>query len=110
VKSVATIPVAVKLSPFFSNMANMAKKLDAAEPTTRHVQPVLSADIDLETLEVNPTSSSARPSSATPMRWIAILNGRVKADLAATGGIHWGRDVIKVIMAGASVAQVCSSL
>ncbi len=112
VKKSVSIPVAVKLSPFFSNMASMAKKLDDAGANglvlfNRFYQP----DIDLDSLEVNPHILLSTPQALRlPMRWIAILHGRIKADLAATSGIHWGRDVIKVIMAGASVAQICSAL
>lgn len=112
VKKVVKIPVAVKLSPYFSNMANMAKKLDTAGADAlvlfnRFYQP----DIDLDQLEVHPHILLSTPQALRPpMRWIAILHGRIEADLAATGGVHWGRDVIKVVMAGASVAQICSAL
>ncbi len=112
VKARVSIPVAVKLSPFFSNMASMAKQLDDAGADAlvlfnRFYQP----DIDLDELEVSPHILLSTPQALRlPMRWIAILYGRINADLAATSGIHWGRDVIKVIMAGASVAQVCSAL
>lgn len=112
VKKVVKIPVAVKLSPFFSNMANMAKQLDEAGADAlvlfnRFYQP----DIDLDELEVHPHILLSTPQALRlPMRWVAILYGRIEADLAATSGIHWGRDVIKVVMAGASVAEICSAL
>jgi dihydroorotate dehydrogenase (fumarate) len=93
-------------------MASMAKQLDDAGADAlvlfnRFYQP----DIDLDELEVSPHILLSTPQALRlPMRWIAILHGRISADLAATSGIHWGRDVIKVIMAGASVAQICSAL
>lgn len=107
-----TVPVAVKLSPFFSNTANMAKRLVEAGANglvlfNRFYQP----DIDLESLEVVPhvvlSSSQAR---RLPLRWIAILYGRIKADLAATSGIHHAQDVLKMLMAGANVTMMCSTL
>lgn len=112
VKSIVKIPVALKLSPFFSNMANMAKKLDeegadALVLFNRFYQP----DIDLENLEVTPNvilSNSA--AMRLPMRWIAILKGNIKADLAATGGIHTGADAIKMFLVGANVTMFCSVL
>jgi dihydroorotate dehydrogenase (fumarate) len=106
------IPVAVKLSPFFSNMANMAKRLDdegvhALVLFNRFYQP----DIDLETLEVRPNVLLSTPHSLRlPLRWIAILYGHVRANLAATGGIHTAQDAIKVTMAGANVAMMASVL
>jgi dihydroorotate dehydrogenase (fumarate) len=102
----------MKLSPFFSSMANMAARLDSAGANglvlfNRFYQP----DIDLEALEVTPnvrlsTSNAMR----LPLRWIAILHGRVKASLAATGGVHTAEDVIKLLMAGADVTMMCSAL
>jgi dihydroorotate dehydrogenase (fumarate) len=112
VKSVVRIPVAVKLSPFFSNMANMAKRLDGAGANAlvlfnRFYQP----DIDLETLDVYPhVLLSTPPEMRLPLRWIAILYGKIRADLAATSGVHDGRDAIKMLMAGASVTMLCSVL
>jgi len=112
VKSAVTIPVAVKLSPFFSNMANMAKKLDEAGADgltlfNRFYQP----DVDLETLEVKPNILLSTPQAMRlPLRWIAILYGRVNASLAATSGIHKAEDAVKMLLAGASVTEVCSAL
>ncbi|MCU0525717.1 MAG: dihydroorotate dehydrogenase-like protein [Elainella sp. Prado103] len=112
VKSEVTIPVAIKLSPFFSNMANMAKRLDVAGANglvlfNRFYQP----DIDLDHLEVYPHLLLSSPESARlPMRWIAILYGRINADLAATSGIQKGQDVLKMLMVGAKVTQLCSTL
>jgi dihydroorotate dehydrogenase (fumarate) len=112
VKSVASIPIAVKLSPFFSNMANMAKKLDQAGANglvlfNRFYQP----DMDLETLEIRPNINLSTPQSMRlPLRWVAILYGRVKTDLAATGGIHSSHDALKMLMAGADVTMLCAVL
>jgi dihydroorotate dehydrogenase (fumarate) len=112
VKGVVSIPVAVKLSPFFSNMANMAKQLDDAGADAlvlfnRFYQP----DIDLEELEVKPSVILSTPHALRlPMRWIAILFGQIDADLAATSGIHHAPDVLKMLMAGADVTMLCSTL
>jgi dihydroorotate dehydrogenase (fumarate) len=106
------VPVAVKLSPFFSNMANMAKQFDGAGARAlvlfnRFYQP----DIDLETLEVRPNVLLSTPQSLRlPLRWIAILFGRVRAELAATGGIHHGTDAVKMLLAGAQVTMMASAL
>jgi dihydroorotate dehydrogenase (fumarate) len=112
VKSHVKIPVAMKLSPFFSATAAMAKRLDEAGANAlvlfnRFYQP----DIDLDNLEVRPDLVLSTPHEMRlPLRWIAVLYGHVKASLAATTGIATGRDVLKVVMAGADVAQVCSVL
>jgi dihydroorotate dehydrogenase (fumarate) len=112
VKKAVTVPVAMKLSPFFSSMANMADRLvnggaDGLVMFNRFYQP----DINLEQLEVVPEVNLSDSSEARlPMRWIAILYGRVKASLAATSGIHTAADVLKVVMAGADVAMMCSAL
>ncbi len=112
VKTAVHIPVAIKLSPFFSNFANMAKRLDAAGADglvlfNRFYQP----DIDLETLELTPHVLLSTPQAMRlPLTWIGILSGRVKANLAATSGIHGAEDVIKLLMVGADVTMLCSSL
>jgi dihydroorotate dehydrogenase (fumarate) len=112
VKSNVKIPVAMKLSPFFSATAAMAKRLDDAGADAlvlfnRFYQP----DIDLDSLEVRPDLVLSTPfEMRLPLRWIAILCGHVRASLAATTGIASGRDVLTVVMAGADVAQVCSVL
>jgi dihydroorotate dehydrogenase (fumarate) len=112
VKAVVSIPVAVKLSPFFSSFAHMARELVRAGASglvlfNRFYQP----DIDLETLAVSPNILLSTPMAMRlPLRWIAILRGRVHADLAATSGIHRAADVIKMIMAGADVTMLCSVL
>jgi dihydroorotate dehydrogenase (fumarate) len=112
VKAAVTIPVAVKLSPFFSNTANIAKRLKRAGADglvlfNRFYQP----DLDLEKLEVEHKAAlSSSSSMRVPMRWIAILHGRVKLDYAASGGIHTATDVIKMMMVGANVTMLCSTL
>jgi dihydroorotate dehydrogenase (fumarate) len=112
VKSLVTIPVAVKLSPFFSNLANMAGRLDEAGADglvlfNRFYQP----DIDLENLVVRPNVILSTPHALRlPLRWTAILYGRVRADLGATSGIHTAHDVIKMLMAGANITMLCSVL
>jgi dihydroorotate dehydrogenase (fumarate) len=112
VKRTVKIPVAMKLSPFFSSMANMAQRLDVAGANglvlfNRFYQP----DIDLETLEVVPNVILSTPQALRiPLRWIAILHGRIKASLGATSGIHTAGDVIKMLMAGADVTMMASAL
>lgn len=112
VKQVVTIPVAVKLSPFFSNLANMAQRLDRAGADAlvlfnRFYQP----DINLEELEIQPNVLLSTPQSLRlPLTWIGILFGRLKANLAATGGVHSAQDVVKLLMVGADVTMLCSSL
>jgi dihydroorotate dehydrogenase (fumarate) len=112
VKSVVQIPVALKLSPFFSNMSHMAKKLDqtgvnALVLFNRFYQP----DINLETLEVQAgIQLSTSHEMRLPLRWIAILYGRIKADLAATSGIYTAHDALKILMAGADAVMLCSVL
>jgi dihydroorotate dehydrogenase (fumarate) len=112
VKAEVTIPVAVKLSPFFTNFANMAKRLDEAGANglvlfNRFYQP----DIDLEALEVKPNILLSTPMAMrVPLRWIAILYGHLKASLGATSGIHRASDALKMLMAGADVTMLCSTL
>jgi len=112
VTGIVSIPVAVKVSPYFSAMANMAARLAAAGASglvlfNRFVQP----DILLDELEVAPRlvlSSSEELRLA--LRWIAILRGRVRASLAATGGAHTPEDVLKLLLAGADCVMLASSL
>jgi dihydroorotate dehydrogenase (fumarate) len=112
VKSELTIPVAVKLSPFFSNFANMAKRFEQAGADglvlfNRFYQP----DIELESLEVVPNILYSTPMAMRlPLRWIAMLYERVGVSLAATSGIHRGTDALKCLMAGADVAMLCSAI
>lgn len=112
VKSEITIPVAVKLSPFFTNFANMARRLDDAGANglvlfNRFYQP----DIELETLEVQPNILLSTPMAMrVPLRWVALLYDKLACSLAATSGIHRASDVLKMLMAGADVAMLCSVL
>jgi dihydroorotate dehydrogenase (fumarate) len=112
VKRTVKIPVAMKLSPHFSSFAHMAHRLDHAGAQglvlfNRFYQP----DIDLEALEVKPNIILSTPQALRlPLRWVAILHGRIKASLAGTSGIHTAEDVLKIIMAGADVAMMCSAL
>lgn len=112
VKSAVSIPIAVKLSPFFTNMANVAKRLDGAGADglvlfNRFYQP----DIDLEELEIRPNVLLSTPQALRlPLTWIGVLFGRLKASLAATSGVHAPEDVIKLLMVGADVTMLCSSL
>lgn len=106
------IPVAVKLSPFFTAIPNIAKRLANAGAKglvlfNRFYQP----DIDLETLEVAPNLVLSNSNDMRlPLRWIAILYGRIQADLALTSGVHTAEDVLKAMMAGASVSMTTSEL
>ncbi|MGP8201893.1 MAG: dihydroorotate dehydrogenase-like protein [Limisphaerales bacterium] len=112
VKSELTIPVAVKLSPFFTNFSNIAAQFVEAGASglvlfNRFYQP----DIDLETLEVRPNILRSTPMALRlPLRWIAILYGRVSASLAGTSGVYFGGDVLKLLLAGADVTMLCSVL
>jgi len=112
VKQSLSIPVAMKLSPFFSSMGHMARQLDTLGADglvlfNRFYQP----DLDIARLEVMPNLTlSTSADLRLPLRWVAILYGRVKASLALTSGVHTPGDVIKAIMAGADVANVASVL
>src|ERR1700746_905359 len=112
VKSAVSIPVAVKISPFFSNLANMAKRLDEAGANglvlfNRFYQP----DIDLDELEIRPNVLLSTPQALRlPLTWIGILHGRVRASLAASSGVHDPQAVLQLLMVGASVPIMCSAL
>ena len=112
IKAEVHIPVAVKLGPYFSNMANMARKLDATGVNglvlfNRFYQP----DYDLEALEVVPNLILSNSHELLlRLHWIAVLYGTVNADLALTGGVHSATDVVKSMMAGAKVAMMTSAL
>jgi dihydroorotate dehydrogenase (fumarate) len=112
VRKTIAIPMTVKLSPFFSNLANMAKRISEAGANgltlfNRFYQP----DIDLEELEVKPNVLLSTPQALRlPLRWIAILYGRVQADFAATSGVHQVADVLKLLMVGANCTMMASAL
>jgi dihydroorotate dehydrogenase (fumarate) len=106
------IPLAVKLSPFYSSFAHFARRIDAAGASglvifNRYYQP----DIDVEELEVaRSLQLSDSRELLLRLRWLAALSGRVEASLAATGGVHTALDAIKAVMAGAHAVQMVSAL
>lgn len=108
----AKIPVAVKISPFFSSLANFVYQLeshgiDGLVLFNRFYQP----DIDIKALEVKPTLKlSGSDELLLRLRWLAILSRQVGINLACSGGVHTGRDALKAIMAGADAVQVVSAL
>lgn len=112
VRDFVTIPVAVKLSPFYTSVANVARSLDkvgidALVLFNRFYQP----DIDIERLEVvRVVNLSTSAELLLRLRWLAILSGRVRASLAVTGGVHGAVDAIKALMAGAHAVQMVSAL
>jgi dihydroorotate dehydrogenase (fumarate) len=112
VKAAVSIPVALKLGHAFSAMANLARRLDGAGVDglvlfNRFYQP----DFDLEALDVVPRLTlSSSYEVLLRLHWVAILYGRVRADLAVTGGIHTAEDVVKAMMAGARAAMLTSAL
>ncbi len=112
VKQAVSIPVAIKLSPFFSSMANMARRLDDAGADgmvlfNRFYQP----DIDVESLEVEPTLRLSDSSELNlRLRWLAVVSGHVRASLAVSGGVHTHIDAVKAVMTGAHAVQVVSGI
>jgi dihydroorotate dehydrogenase (fumarate) len=112
VRSKVCIPIALKLSPFFTSLPNIAKRFVEAGANglvlfNRFYQP----DFDLEELEVIPNLElSTSHELRLPLRWIAILYGQINADFALTSGVHTAQDVLKAMMAGANVAMMASTL
>jgi len=112
VAEVVEIPIAVKLSPYFSALGGVAQRLrksgaDGLVLFNRFYQP----DIDLEELEIKPNILLSTPMAMRlPLRWVAILYGKLRTSLAATSGMHRGTDVLKMLMAGADVTMLCSTL
>ena len=112
VKSVASVPVALKLSPYFSAMANMARQFAAAGADAlvlfnRFYQP----DFDLETLTVVPALKLSDPVEIRlPLRWIAMLHGRIEASLAGTTGVSGPEEAVKYLLAGADAVMTTSAL
>ena len=112
VKASINIPIAVKLSPYFSSTANMMHRLSEAGANglvlfNRFYQP----DLDLENLEVVPNLILSKSDEMRlPLRWIAILYGRIAADMALTTGVHTAEDALKAIAAGANVAMMTSEI
>jgi dihydroorotate dehydrogenase (fumarate) len=112
VRATVSIPVAAKLSPYFTSVSHVAASLDEAGIDglvlfNRFYQP----DIDLDVLEAVPRLRLSDPSELLlRVRWLAILSGRVRASLAASGGVHGVEDVVKAVMAGAHAVQLVSAL
>ena len=112
VKANVRIPVAVKIGAYFSSLPNTAKRLDQAGANAlvlfnRFYQP----DFDLESLEVVPNLMLSTPHELLlRLNWVAVLFGKIQADMAITGGVHTGLDVLKSMMAGARVAMMTSAL
>jgi dihydroorotate dehydrogenase (fumarate) len=112
VRQATSLPLAVKLSPYFSSLVNMAGELveagaDGLVLFNRFYQP----DLDIERLEVTPrVELSSSVELRLPLRWIAILHRRFGASLAASTGVHTAADVAKVLLAGADVAMMTSAL
>jgi dihydroorotate dehydrogenase (fumarate) len=111
VKAQVSIPVAVKLSPFYSSLAHYARRLDEAGADAlvlfnRFYQP----DVDVERQELLRVNLSSPSELLLRVRWIGALAGRVRASLAATGGVHTAVDVVKAVMAGADATQMVSAL
>jgi dihydroorotate dehydrogenase (fumarate) len=112
VRAATPIPLAVKVSPYFSNFANAADSFDALGVQglvlfNRFYQP----DIDIEKMEVTPNLTLSTPADMRlPLHWIGILYGKIRASLAATSGVYQAHDVLKLIMAGADVTMLCSAL
>jgi dihydroorotate dehydrogenase (fumarate) len=112
IKKSVTVPVAVKLGPFYSSLPHFAHRLEAAGADglvlfNRFYQP----DIDVEKLETRRTLQYSTPAELNlRLRWLAILSGRVRPSLAVSGGVHTVTDVVKAVMAGAHAVQVVSAL
>jgi dihydroorotate dehydrogenase (fumarate) len=112
VRASVSLPLGVKLGPYFSAMGEMARRLqeagaDALVLFNRFYQP----DFDLEKLEVRPDLELSTPAEIRlPLLWIGILRGRLQVDLAATTGVEGGREVVKYLLAGADVVMTTSSL
>ena len=112
VRETVTIPLAVKVGPYYSAFANIARHLaDAGADGLVLFNRFLQPDIDLETLEVTPQIAlSTSAELRLRLRWIAILRGRVPGSLAATGGVHTAEDVLKLLLVGADVTMLASAL
>jgi dihydroorotate dehydrogenase (fumarate) len=112
IRASVKIPLAVKLAPYFTALPNFARRLvDAGANSLVLFNRFYQPDFDLENLEVVPNLVLSNSNELRlPLRWIAILYGKVKADLALTSGVHTHEDAIKAIMAGANVAMSTSAI
>jgi dihydroorotate dehydrogenase (fumarate) len=112
IRTTVTVPLAVKIGPYFSALPNFARRAvnagaDALVLFNRYPHP----DIDIETLTARSLLELSRPDDVRlTLRWVAILYGQVRASLAASGGVHFAEEAIKVLLAGADVAMVASTL
>jgi len=112
VRAAVALPLAVKLGPFYTNLSALASRLAAAGADgltlfNRFYQP----DLDIEALAVRPNLLLSTPHDLRlPLRWIALLHGRLPLDLAASGGVHRGTDVVRLLMAGGCATQVVGAL
>jgi len=111
-RGVVSLPITVKLSPFFSSLGNFVSKLEATGANgvslfNRFYQP----DIDIDSLRVAPSLHLSHSGDGLlAMRWLGLLRGRVGLSMAATGGIHTAEDALKMLLAGADVTHLCSAL
>jgi dihydroorotate dehydrogenase (fumarate) len=111
-RGIVEIPITVKLSPYFTALANMVTSLELAGANgvslfNRFYQP----DIDIDALRLSPRLQLSHPGDTLlTMRWLGILHGKVGLSLAATGGIHSAEDAIKMLLAGADITHLCSAL
>ena len=112
VRAEVGVPLAVKLGPYYTNLASLAQRLaeagaDGLVLFNRFYQP----DIDIEELTLRPNLLLSTPHDLRlPLRWIALLHGRAPLELAGSGGVHRGTDVVKLLMAGARCVQVVGAL
>ena len=112
VRDAVKLPIALKVSPFFTSFANVAKKFDDAGVNAlvlfnRFLQP----DVDLDRMALHSSMQLSHSwEMLLPLRWTAILYGRVRADLAASTGVHDGAGVVKMLLAGATVVQLAATL
>lgn len=111
VRHAVTIPVALKIGPYFSGLANFAVRLSQEVDGLVLFNRFFRMDFDIDRMTLVPASMLSDPTELElPLRWISILSGRVECDIAASTGIHDGRGVVKALLAGANAVQVCSAL
>jgi dihydroorotate dehydrogenase (fumarate) len=112
IRGAVKVPVALKVSPYFTSFAHVARKFDAAGVNAlvlfnRFLQP----DIDLDRMALHSSMQLSHPwEMLLPLRWTAILYGRIKADIAASTGVHDATGVVKMLLAGATVVQLAATL